>query len=95
MTTELTVQDAIALASRESFVISPPYTPSASAVGDMIELRIACMRDGYAREFSMALSRQRTPADFAELSRKVWLWMHQEHEREHRLNQLAKDSGGS
>lgn len=82
---ELTVPTAIAVATREAFVVPPPYQVAILEVPNgMIELRIVRQREGHTREFSMALGRNRTADDFAETSRKVWLHLHLEHEREHR-----------
>lgn len=77
--------DALSIATRESFLVGPPYSVTVMAIhGDMVSMCVTRMTDGRAREFSMAIGRRRTPVAFTEVARNVWRVLLAEHEAEKR-----------
>lgn len=79
----LTSVDAIAIASRESFIVGPHFNITVLALpGDMVAMCLTRMTEGKPREFSMAIGRRRSPQAFTEVSRNVWRMLLAEHEQE-------------
>lgn len=79
----LSPQAAMGIAARESMVIGPPYSIAvASELGDFCKLEVTRSVGGVPRSQSMGVSRRRTPALFADMCRRVWLMLLEEHERE-------------
>jgi len=79
----LTPQQAMAIASRESFVVGPPYSIGVySAAGDLCKLEVTRMIGGVPRSQSMGIDRRRSESAFGEACRKTWLMLLEEHERE-------------
>jgi hypothetical protein len=81
-TPELSTEEAIVAANREAFVVAPPLSAAVNQYdGDaMVTMRVTRMIGGVAREFSMAIGRNRTAQEFADMARKNWLALVQEAE---------------
>lgn len=70
---ELPMLDALAIANREAMLVGSPYTAYVSETRDSnVQLKVTRMIGGVAREYSMALSRARSPEEFCRMSRQVW-----------------------
>jgi hypothetical protein len=70
---ELPMPDARAIAHREAFIVSYPFSANVSDTpDDHVQFKVTRMIGGVAREYSAALGRSRSAEEFCRMARQVW-----------------------